>query len=110
MQKAGIQVSLFDDPDEPQIEAATKIGAAAVELPTGEYADNGDIAPLQRAAAYAAAAGLSVHAGHGLRVDNAAAVARLPEISELNIGHAIVARALFVGLRAATKEMAEVIK
>ena len=110
LQKSGIQVSLFIDPDESQIEAATKIGVTAVELHTGEYADNGDIVPLQRAATFAAAAGLSVHAGHGLRVDNATAVARLPEVSELNIGHAIVARALFVGLRAATEEMAAVVK
>ena len=107
---AGIQVSLFIAADAAQIDAALKIGAAAVELHTGDYARDGDIAPLQAAAAAAAAAGLCVHAGHGLHLDNAAAVAELKEITELNIGHAIVARALFVGLRAAVQEMAALVK
>lgn len=101
---AGVEVSLFIDPDEKQIAAAKKIGAPAVELHTGDYAATGALAPLAAAAAFAAAAGLKVNAGHGLRADNVAAVAALP-LAELNIGHAIVARALFVGMTAAVREM-----
>jgi len=101
---AGIEVSLFVDPDESQIAAVAACGAQAVELHTGVYAENGDIAPLAAAAAAAAAAGLKVNAGHGLRLDNVAAVAALP-LAELNIGHAVVARALFVGLTEAVREM-----
>ncbi|MGI9297674.1 MAG: pyridoxine 5'-phosphate synthase [Gammaproteobacteria bacterium] len=107
---AGMETALFVDPDESQIRAAAEIGARAVELHTGEYAAAGDARPLHRAAEIAAAAGLRVHAGHGLRLDNVAAVAAVPEISELNIGHAIVARALFVGLREAVREMADAVK
>ena len=107
---AGMEISLFVDADETQISAAQKIGAAAVELHTGEYAVNNEIGVLQHAAVVAADSGLRVHAGHGLRLDNAAAVSRIPQITELNIGHAIVARALFIGLRAATQEMAAVVK
>lgn len=107
---AGRQVSLFVDPAIAQVEAAVKVGAGAVELHTGDYARNGDIRPLQAAAAAAVAAGLRVHAGHGLHLDNVAAVAGLHEVTELNIGHAIVSRALFVGLRAAVQEMVQRIK
>ena len=102
---AEIGVSLFIAPEAAQIDAAVAIGARAVELHTGAYAENGDLRPLMTAAQYAAECGLHVHAGHGLRVDNVAAVARLPQISELNIGHALIARALFIGLRAAVAEM-----
>ena len=105
----GAQVALFVEPVAAQIHAAADIGASAVELHTGKYAADNDLRPLHRAAKIAAAAGLQVHAGHGLRLDNVAAVAAIPEISELNIGHAIVARALFVGLRAAVREMANAI-
>ena len=106
---ANIETALFVDPDESQIRAAADIGAQAVELHTGEYAAGGDLRPLRRAAEVAAAAGLRVHAGHGLRLDNVAAVAAIPEVAELNIGHALVARALFVGLRAAVREMADAV-
>ena len=108
--EARMQVSLFLDPDLKQMDAAKKIGAPAVELHTGDYAAGGDIAPLQNAAAHAASLGLAVHAGHGLHLQNAAAVAALPEVAELNIGHAIVARAIFVGLRRAVAEMAAAVK
>ncbi len=107
---AGIEVSLFVDADIAQIEAAAETGAAAVELHTGNFAENGDIAPLQKAAQCAATLGLKVNAGHGLHLHNAAEVAALPQVSEINIGHAIVARALFIGIRAAVAEMAAVIK
>ncbi|MGI9306529.1 MAG: pyridoxine 5'-phosphate synthase [Gammaproteobacteria bacterium] len=107
---AGMEIALFIAPDEKQTAAAAKIGASAVELHTGEYARNGDLSALRRAAAAAKANGLQVHAGHGLHLDNAAAVAALPEISELNIGHAIVARALFVGMKEAVREMAARVK
>ena len=102
--QAGIEVSLFIDPDERQIEAAAACGVPAVELHTGTYAHTGDIAPLAAAAKHAAAAGLKVNAGHGLTLQNVGAVCRLP-LAELNIGHSIVARAVFVGLAAAVAEM-----
>lgn len=108
--QAGIEVSFFVDPNELQVRAAAESGAVAVELHTGDYAENGDVTALRQAAEAAAELGLKVHAGHGLRTDNVAPVASLPMISELNIGHAIVARALFIGLRAAVQEMADAIR
>ncbi|MHC5051269.1 MAG: pyridoxine 5'-phosphate synthase, partial [Planctomycetota bacterium] len=116
-QEKGIPVSLFIDPDEAQIEAAAKTGARFVELHTGRYADapteedverEADL--LRRSATAAAAAGLRVNAGHGLRVDNVGPVAALPEVEELSIGHALVARALQVGMEAAVREMREAIR
>lgn len=111
---AGIQVALFIDPDTRQIEAAAQSGAAAVEIHTGAYAEAepGDAraAELRRivsAAREAAALGLKVHAGHGLHCDNVAPIAAITEITELNIGHALVARAVFTGLEAAVAEMLE---
>jgi pyridoxine 5-phosphate synthase len=109
---AGIRVSLFIDPDPRQIEAAAESGAAVVELHTGAYADARDpyrleaeLARLRSAARQAAARGLQVNAGHGLRLDNVKPVAAIPEIVELNIGHAIVARAVLVGMEGAVREM-----
>jgi len=108
---AGIRVALFIDPEARQIEAARATGAPVIELHTGAYADAGGAAQarelerLHRAAKFAAGLGLEVHAGHGLNYQNVAPVAALPEIVELNIGHAIVARALFEGLAAAVREM-----
>jgi pyridoxine 5-phosphate synthase len=108
---AGIRVALFIDPEQAQIEAARQAGAAVVELHTGAYADAGGAAQarelerLRRAAQLAARLGLEVHAGHGLNYQNVAPVAAIAEIVELNIGHAIVARALFDGLVAAVREM-----
>jgi pyridoxine 5-phosphate synthase len=108
---AGIRVSLFIDPDAAQVEAAAGAGAAAVELHTGAYAEaegparGRELARLADAARRAAAAGLVVHAGHGLDYHNVQPVAALPELAELNIGHAIVARAVTAGIGAAVAEM-----
>ena len=107
--KEGVEVSLFVNAEDSQIQAAAQTGARAVELHTGVYAEDGDIAPLRTAAEQAAGLGLKVNAGHGLHYENTAAVAALPHISELNIGHAIVARALFAGMRVAVAEMVAVI-
>jgi pyridoxine 5-phosphate synthase len=112
LRTAGINVSLFIDPDSAQVEAATAAGAAAVELHTGDYANApddartaGELARLRTAAAQAHGLGLEVHAGHGLTVANVGPVAALPEVVELNIGHSIVARAVLVGMTAAVREM-----
>jgi pyridoxine 5-phosphate synthase len=108
---AGIRVSLFIDPDPAQVEAAAGAGAAAVELHTGAYAEAvgparaRELARLADAARRAAAAGLVVHAGHGLDYHNVQPVAAVPELAELNIGHAIVARAITTGIGAAVAEM-----
>ncbi|HSM31004.1 MAG TPA: pyridoxine 5'-phosphate synthase [Woeseiaceae bacterium] len=108
---AGIRVSLFIDPDERQLEAAVACGAPVVELHTGAYADAGSdqrAAELRRiagAAAFGDRLGLVVNAGHGLNYDNVGAIAALPQIVELNIGHAIVSRAVFDGLAVAVSEM-----
>lgn len=111
LRAAALRVSLFIDPDTDAVERALALGAHAVELHTGRYAHHpGDVAPLaalQGAAALAAARGLAVHAGHGLTVRNVGAVARVPEIEELNIGHSIVSRAIFVGIGNAVREMRE---
>ncbi len=109
--ECGIRVSLFIDPDSRQIEAAASIGVPVVELHTGTYAESHgaaqaqELARLVQAARAAAATGLIVHAGHGLHYHNVQSVAAIPQIVELNIGHAIVARALFVGLASAVAEM-----
>ncbi len=110
--EAGIRVSLFIDPDAVQLEASLEVGAPAVELHTGCYADARDpearaaeLERLRRAAEYGVSLGLQVNAGHGLNYHNVEPVAALPEITELNIGHAIIARALFSGLAAAVSEM-----
>ncbi len=108
---SGIRVSLFIDPEREQIDAALESGAPVVELHTGGYADAADAerdAELSRivaAAQYADELGLIVHAGHGLHYDNVAAIAGIAPIVELNIGHAIVARAVFDGLTVAVGEM-----
>jgi pyridoxine 5-phosphate synthase len=109
---AGIAVALFVDPDARQLAACVKSGAPHVEIHTGTYADatrpNARARELRRITAFAEAAaraGLEVHAGHGLNLHNVAAVAAVPEIVELNIGHSIVARALYVGFPQAVKEM-----
>ncbi len=110
--RAGMEVSLFIDPDDAQIDAAARLGVAAIELHTGTYADAADatqqarqLALLEAGAARAAAAGLIVNAGHGLHYENVAAIAAIPSIRDLNIGHSIVARALFVGMISAVEEM-----
>lgn len=96
----GIRVSLFIDPDPTQIKAAAAAGAQVVELHTGAYAEGraGELDRLRAAATQAAAAGLEVHAGHGLTYENVGLVAALPEIMELNIGHFLIGQAIFDGL------------
>lgn len=112
---AGIRVSLFIDPETAQIDAAVATGAPAIELHTGAYACASGTAErtewerIAQAATYAEKCGLRVHAGHGLHYRNTASIARLPEIKELNIGHAIIARAVFTGLGAAVAEMGAVL-
>jgi len=105
---AGVRVSLFIDPEAAQIEAAAEVGAPAVELHTGDYAQRPGAEALQRlarCAEQARAAGLEVHAGHGLHYHNVQPVAAIAPIVELNIGHSIVARAVFNGLAEAVREM-----
>ena len=107
---AGIDVSLFVDPDPAQLEAAVAVGAPTVELHTGAYAEGREsIEVLAQGVSHARALGLVVNAGHGLDLSNVGPVARLPGIHELNIGYSIVARALFVGLDRAVAEMREAI-
>ena len=103
--EGGMEVSLFVDADESQILAAAKAGADCVELHTGVFAADGDISPIASAARIAAELNLKVNAGHGLRLDNVGQVCEIGEIAELNIGHAIIARALFIGLKEAVAEM-----
>jgi pyridoxine 5-phosphate synthase len=109
---AGIRVSLFIEPDPRQIEAAAHIGVPVIELHTGTYADAPagatqarEFTRLEVAAEQAHALGLRVHAGHGLNYHNVTRIAAVPLIQELNIGHSIIARALFRGLAEAVKEM-----
>jgi pyridoxine 5-phosphate synthase len=113
---AGIRVSLFIDPDLAQIEAAHRAGAPVIELHTGAYAESTG-APRAReferllgAAKFAARLGLVVNAGHGLNYHNVEPIAAIPEIVELNIGHAIVARAVFDGLAKAVRDMKEMMR
>jgi pyridoxine 5-phosphate synthase len=108
----GIRVSLFIDPDPKQIEASAQAGAPVVELHTGAYAEaatraaqEAELARIRDASAHAKALGLTVHAGHGLHYHNVAPVAAIAEIVELNIGHAIVAQAVFDGMGAAVAKM-----
>jgi pyridoxine 5-phosphate synthase len=108
----GLRVSLFIDPEPAQIETAAALHAPAIELHTGRYCEPlapaalvQELAKLRRAAEQARALGLIVNAGHGLRYDNVGPIATLPGMDTLNIGHCIVARAVFVGMEAAVREM-----
>lgn len=110
--QAGILVSLFIDPDEVQIDAAVAAGAPYIEIHTGAYAEAEDeatqreeLARIARAATYAASKGLKVNAGHGLTYHNVKPIAALPEMHELNIGHAIIGRAVMSGLKEAVADM-----
>ncbi len=115
LRQAGILVSLFLDPDPQAIDAAAELAVDAVELHTGPYAlARGADVPtelnrLRRVSQMAATAGMRVHAGHGLNYTNVRAVAKIAPIVELNIGHAIVSRAVFVGLRDAVAEMRRIL-
>ena len=109
---AGIRVSLFIDPDKTQIDAAQHSGAPVIELHTGRYADADSVPEreheldrIRAAAAHAYALGLQVNAGHGLHYHNVQPIVAIPEIVELNIGHAIIAESLFIGLDAAVRKM-----
>ncbi|WNL37475.1 pyridoxine 5'-phosphate synthase [Halomonas sp. PAMB 3264] len=115
--QAGCDVSLFIDPEFEQIDAAHRAGAPTIELHTGAFAEavvgsqaaKDEYARLNAAAIHAVSLGLVVNAGHGLHYHNAEAIAALPGVNELNIGHAIIARALFVGLKEAVAEMKRLI-
>jgi pyridoxine 5-phosphate synthase len=106
---AGVRTSLFIDADRDAVSRSRDVGAVAIELHTGRYAHHpGESAPLralQEAASLGRALGVAVHAGHGLTVANVGPVAAIPEIEELNIGHSIVSRSVFVGLAEAVREM-----
>jgi len=111
LKAAGIRVSLFIDPDPTQLDAAVAVGAPIVELHTGSYADaegqvqKKELKRVIKAAKYGDDAGLIINAGHGLHYGNVADIARIPQIVELNIGHAIIARAVFDGLSLAVGDM-----
>ena len=111
---AGIRVSLFIDPTRAAVEQSRKLGVPAIELHTGAYAhaagSESPIDALRDAARRGADLGIAVHAGHGLTVANVGRVAAIPEIEELNIGHSIVSRAVFIGLDLAVKEMREAMR
>ncbi len=116
LSQAGIVVSLFIDPDSSQLEVANKTGVSVIELHTGDYANASKAAEithelmrLQKAAEFAAALGLQVNAGHGLHYENTQAIVAIPQVQELNIGHAIIAKAVFVGLANAVKAMANIV-
>jgi pyridoxine 5-phosphate synthase len=115
LHEAGIRSSLFIDPDEASIHASHELGAAAIELHTGEYANTRgaerqqQLQRLRRGAALGRSLGLAVHAGHGLTYENVAPLAAIPEIEELNIGHSIVSRAVFVGMERAVRQMADLL-
>jgi pyridoxine 5-phosphate synthase len=108
---AGIRVSLFIDPETAQIEAARRVGAPVIELHTGTYANASgagraiELERVRSTAALAASLGITVNAGHGLNYHNVQPIAAIPEIVELNIGHSIIARAVFDGLPKAVRDM-----
>jgi len=117
LQDAGIDVSLFLDPDDRQIEIARVLGAKAVEIQTARYAEARTEADRQRellglheAAEFARQRGMHVHLGHGLNYSNVAAVCRIAGVEELNIGHSIISRAVLVGMERAVREMKDAIR
>jgi len=108
--EAGIRVSLFVEPDSRQIEAAMRLGAPVVELHTGRYAHGGatqaaELARIADAAALAVKNGIEPHAGHGLTFDNVTAIAAIPQLAELNIGHFLIGEAIFGGLEHSIRQM-----
>jgi pyridoxine 5-phosphate synthase len=109
LKAAGIRTSLFIGPDLAAVDDSRTLGAAAIELHTGAYAhatrDPATLQALRDAARHGASIGLAVHAGHGLDLANVGPVAAIPEIEELNIGHSVVSRAIFVGLADAVREL-----
>ena len=115
LQAVGVRVSMFLAPDIAQIECAKELGAEAVEIHTGHYANTAGAAQkaeldtITAAAQRICALGMALHAGHGLTYHNVLPIARLPHMHELNIGHSIISRALMVGMTAAVREMKELI-
>jgi len=112
LRDAGVRVSLFVDADEQQIEAAARCGAPVIEIHSGRYADAAsaeqrgeELGRIELAVQQGLALGLQVNAGHGLNYHNVQAIAAIPGIAELNIGHAIIAQAVFTGLKGAVREM-----
>ena len=116
MHAHGVQVSMFIDPDPAQVEASKATGADMVELHTGCYANargteaDSELARLRESGALAAQLGMVFNAGHGLSIRNLEPVAKLPALHEVNIGHDIIARAVFIGLDAAVKEILEILR
>jgi pyridoxine 5-phosphate synthase len=117
LQQAGIEVSLFIDPDIRQIEAAKVLGVPAIEIQTARYSEaktksdrDQELAELTAAARHAVERGLAVHLGHGLNYENVKWVVRIPGVQELNIGHSIVSRALLIGMERAVREMKEAMR
>lgn len=117
IQSKGIRFSLFVDPDPRQIDAAREVGAESIEINTGSYSELMEAGAVQRglkkirdASRYAAEQGLRVFAGHGLTDENVVAVAAVPEIEELNIGHSLVSRSVYYGLEQAVRNMIQAIQ
>jgi pyridoxine 5-phosphate synthase len=117
LHEAGIEVSLFIDPDPAQVEAAVQLGVAAVELHTGGYAEaetaddiDAELDKLSLAGSIACESGLRLHMGHGLNYRNVQAIVEIPDVAELNIGHSIVSRAVLVGMERAVREMKALIR
>ncbi len=113
LQQNGIRVSLFIGADVAQIQAAYDVGARVIEIHTGAYADApahgraAELAKIRQAAAFAESLGITVNAGHGLTIQNVAPIAQIPQIVELNIGHSLIAQAVFLGLPKAIEQMKE---
>ena len=113
----GIEVSLFIDPEPAQLDASVRCGAPVVELHTGAYAEaeteavkDAELSRVQKATEYGLSQGLVINAGHGLHYHNVEPIAAIPGINELNIGHAIIARAVFTGLAEAVREMKRIMR
>ena len=117
LKEAGILVSLFIDPSEDQVEASAKTGAQFIEMHTGQYSEKfgteneeTEFLKLKNSAKYAQSLGLKVNAGHGLNYENVHRMHEIPDLYELNIGHSIISRAVFVGLPQAVREMKDLVK
>jgi pyridoxine 5-phosphate synthase len=117
LQQAGIEVSLFIDPDVRQIEASKALGVQAIEIQTARYSEANskmdrerELTELKEAARYAVERGLAVHLGHGLNYENVQSIVRIPGVQELNIGHSIVSRAVLIGMERAVREMKDAMR
>ncbi len=116
LKECGIRISLFIDADKKQIDSATQCGADIIEIHTGKYSEEfpsnhqRELERIIKAAEYAESVGLEVHAGHGLNYENVVAIARIPQIIELNIGHFLIGEAIFCGLSESIKKMRDIIR